>query len=97
MCADGIVIDIHPQAFEVERAGVACNVTFNPHRRRITDPVMLGPEWTTDKTYGKSRTRLCFANASHEAIRAGIATLAEVCRAEFGVPNRIANVERARA
>jgi hypothetical protein len=48
--------------------------------------------------YGKSRTRLCFANPSHEAIRAGVATLAEVCRREFGVPDRIANVEqRARA
>ena len=65
---------------------LAAGVAINP-----------GPEWSTDKAYGKSRTRLCFANASHEAIRAGIATLAEVCRAEFGVPNRIANVERARA
>ena len=27
----------------------------------------------------------------------GVAALAEVCRREFGVPNRIANVERARA
>ena len=62
---------------------LAAGVAINP-----------GPEWATDKTYGKSRTRLCFANASHEAIRAGIATLAEVCRREFGVPNRIANVER---
>jgi 2-aminoadipate transaminase len=56
-----------------------------------------GPEWTTDKAYGKSRMRLCFANPSHEAIRAGVAALAEVCRREFGVPNRIANVERVRA
>jgi len=56
-----------------------------------------GPEWSTDKAYGKSRTRLCFANPSHEDIRQGVATLAEVCRREFGVPNRIANVERARA
>jgi 2-aminoadipate transaminase len=65
---------------------LAAGVAINP-----------GPEWSTDKSYGKSRTRLCFANASHEAIRAGIATLAEVCRREFGVPNRSANVERARA
>jgi 2-aminoadipate transaminase len=65
---------------------LAAGVAINP-----------GPEWATDKSYGKSRTRLCFANASHEAIRAGIATLAEVCRREFGVPNRIANVERVRA
>jgi 2-aminoadipate transaminase len=65
---------------------LAAGVAINP-----------GPEWTTDKAYGKSRTRLCFANPSHEAIRAGVATLAEVCRREFGVPNRIANVEQARA
>ncbi len=65
---------------------LAAGVAINP-----------GPEWTTDKAYGRSRTRLCFANPSHEAIRAGIAALAEVCRREFGVPNRIANVERARA
>ncbi len=65
---------------------LAAGVAINP-----------GPEWSTDKSYGRSRTRLCFANPSHEAIRAGIATLAEVCRREFGVPNRIANVEKARA
>jgi 2-aminoadipate transaminase len=55
------------------------------------------PEWSTDKAHGRSRTRLCFANPSHDDIRAGVATLAEVCRREFGVPNRIANVERVRA
>jgi 2-aminoadipate transaminase len=65
---------------------LAAGVAINP-----------GPEWVTDKAYGKSRTRLCFANPSHEAICAGIAVLAEVCRREFGVPARIANVERARA
>jgi 2-aminoadipate transaminase len=63
------------------QAALAAGVAINP-----------GPEWATDKAYGKSRMRLCFANPSHEAIRAGIATLAEVCRREFGVPNRIANV-----
>ena len=65
---------------------LAAGVAINP-----------GPEWSTDKAYGKSRTRLCFANPSHDAIRAGVAALAEVCRREFGVPDRIANVERARA
>src|SRR5271156_1122377 len=65
---------------------LAAGVAINP-----------GPEWATVKAYGKSRTRLCFANASHDAIRAGVATLAEVCRREFGVPARIANVEQARA
>jgi 2-aminoadipate transaminase len=53
-----------------------------------------GPEWSTDKAYGKSRMRLCFASPSHDEIRQGVAALAEVCRREFGVPARIANVER---
>jgi 2-aminoadipate transaminase len=65
---------------------LAAGVAINP-----------GPEWTTDKSYGKSRMRLCFASPSHEEIRAGVAALAEVCRREFGVPERIGNVERARA
>jgi len=56
-----------------------------------------GPEWSTDKSYSKSRMRLCFASPSHEAIRQGVAALADVCRREFGVPARSGNVERARA
>jgi len=40
---------------------------------------------------------LCFDNPSHETIRSNVAALAEVCRREFGVPSRIANVERAQA
>ena len=64
---------------------LAAGVAINP-----------GPEWATDKSYGKSRARLCFANPSHEEIRLGVAALAEVCRREFGVPNRIANVTQAR-
>ena len=38
--------------------------------------------------------RLCFASPSHDEIREGVAKLAEVCRKEFGVPARIANVRR---
>jgi 2-aminoadipate transaminase len=64
-------------------AALASGVSINP-----------GPEWSTDKAYGKSRLRLCFANPSHEAIRQGVATLAEVCQREFGVPVRSANVEQ---
>ena len=33
-------------------------------------------------------------NTSHEAIPAGVATLAEICRREFGVPDRLANVQQ---
>ena len=54
-----------------------------------------GPEWSINKPHSQSRLRLCFASPSHEDIRQGVATLAEICRKEFGVPARIANVERA--
>src|SRR6267154_2100314 len=65
-------------------AALAAGVALNP-----------GPEWSTDKAHGKSRMRLCFAHPSHDTIRAGVAALAEVCRKEFGVPARSANVEQA--
>jgi 2-aminoadipate transaminase len=78
-----------PDAVDTVRlaqAALAAGIALNP-----------GPEWVTDKSYGKSRLRLCFANPSHGAIRAGVAALAEVCRREFGVPARIANVEQGAA
>jgi 2-aminoadipate transaminase len=65
------------------QAALAAGVAINP-----------GPEWSTDKAYAGSRLRLCFASPSHEQIREGVAMLAEVCRKEFGVPARIANVEK---
>jgi 2-aminoadipate transaminase len=67
------------------QAALAAGVAINP-----------GPEWSTDKAYGRSRLRLCFASPSHEEIREGIAVLAEVCRREFGVPERSGNIERAK-
>lgn len=67
------------------QAALAAGVAINP-----------GPEWSTDKAYAGSRLRLCFASPSHDEIREGVAVLAEVCRREFGVPERSANVERAR-
>jgi hypothetical protein len=48
VCADGITVHIHPQAFEVERGTVSCHMTLDPHCRRVADPVMLRAEWTTD-------------------------------------------------
>ena len=79
-----------PDVVDTQRlytAALAAGVAINP-----------GAEWSTDAAHGKSRMRLCFANPSPEAIRAGVAALAEVCRREFGVPDRIANVQqRARA
>jgi 2-aminoadipate transaminase len=68
---------------QLAKASLAAGVSINP-----------GPEWSTDKGHGRSRLRLCFANPSHDAIRHGVAALAEVCRREFGVPSRIANVEQ---
>jgi len=65
------------------QSALAAGVAINP-----------GPEWSTDKGYSKSRLRLCFASPSTEQIREGIAVLAEICRREFGVPARIANVEK---
>jgi len=53
-----------------------------------------GPEGSVDKSHSKSRMRLCFASPTHDEIRKGIATLAEVCHREFGVPTRISNVKR---
>jgi 2-aminoadipate transaminase len=41
--------------------------------------------------------RLCFASPSHEQIKEGVAKLAEICRKEFGVPERSANVEKRQA
>ncbi|HEY3893483.1 MAG TPA: PLP-dependent aminotransferase family protein [Bradyrhizobium sp.] len=65
------------------QAALAAGVAINP-----------GPEWCTDKAYAGSRLRLCFASPSHQQIREGIAVLAEVCRREFGVPARSANIEK---
>ena len=65
------------------QAALAAGVAINP-----------GPEWSVDKAYAASRLRLCFASPSHQEIREGVALLADVCRREFGVPERSANVEK---
>jgi 2-aminoadipate transaminase len=63
------------------QAALKAGVAINP-----------GPEWSTDADHAESRMRLCFANLTKEQIREGVATLADVCRTQFGVPARIANV-----
>jgi 2-aminoadipate transaminase len=68
---------------KLAQAALAAGVAINP-----------GPEWSADAAYGKSRLRLCFAHPSPETLRQGVAALADVCRREFGVPTRSANVER---
>jgi 2-aminoadipate transaminase len=71
---------------KLAQAALAAGVAINP-----------GPEWSTDKTHSQSRMRLCFASPSANAIREGVATLAQACRREFGVPARSANVDEARS
>src|SRR5439155_22663785 len=66
---------------KLNAAALAAGVAINP-----------GPDWSSDAGYGRSRMRLCFASPSVEDIRNGVAILADVCRKEFGVPARIANV-----
>jgi 2-aminoadipate transaminase len=66
------------------QAALAAGVAINP-----------GPEWSTNKGSAGCRLRLCFASPSEQQIREGVAVLADVCRKEFGVPVRIANVKHA--
>ena len=73
----------HVDTLKLYQAALAAGVAINP-----------GPEWSTDKAYAGSRLRLCFASPSHDQIREGVAVLADVCRREFGVPPRSANVEK---
>lgn len=68
---------------KLAQAALAAGVSLNP-----------GPEWSTNKAYAKNRLRLCFANPDPETIKQGVAVLAEVCRREFGVPLRSANVDK---
>ena len=72
----------HVDTARLAQAALAEGITLNP-----------GPDGSTDKAFSKSRLRLCFALPDHETIRAGVAALADVCRREFGVPARSANVE----
>ena len=70
--------------------------TLKLYQAALKDGVSInpGPEWSTDKAHSKSRLRLCFASPTHQEIREGIAVLADVCRREFGVPLRSANVAK---
>jgi 2-aminoadipate transaminase len=47
-----------------------------------------GAEWMTDAEAGRRRMRVCFAHPSEQALREGIARLADICHREFGVPVR---------
>jgi 2-aminoadipate transaminase len=73
--------------------------TMKLYQAALKEGVAINPgtEWSTDVKHSGSRLRICFASPTHQQIREGIAILADVCRREFGVPARSANVERARA
>jgi len=66
------------------QVAAAEGITFNP-----------GPEWSTDAEPARSSLRICFANPSHDNLRAGVAKLAEICARETGIPSRIANIGQA--
>ncbi|WP_424629436.1 PLP-dependent aminotransferase family protein [Bradyrhizobium sp. SYSU BS000235] len=71
--------------------------TMKLYQQALASGIAINPgtEWSTNKPHSTSRLRLCFASPSVQEIRDGVAALAEVCRREFGVPSRSANVERA--
>lgn len=52
-----------------------------------------GPEWSLG-TDADDWIRICYANPPIETIRAGIGKLADICHAEFGVPEISGNVRR---
>jgi 2-aminoadipate transaminase len=72
-------------AMRLSQAAQKAGVSINP-----------GPEWSVDQHHAHSRIRICFASPTHQDIRDGIALLADICRTEFGVPERIANVAQAK-
>ena len=67
------------------QAALAAGVAINP-----------GPEWSTDRAIPGAACGCASPAPRTPQIREGIAVLADVCRREFGVPVRIANVEKAR-
>ncbi len=85
--AGGIYLWIKlPEVVDTQKlavAAAAAGVALNP-----------GPEWSVNKPYAKNRMRLCFANPDAQTIKEGVAVLAEVCRKEFGVPLRSANIDK---
>lgn len=52
-----------------------------------------GVEWSV-APHANRAIRICFATPSHDDLRSGVARLAEICHAEFGVPARSANQQR---
>jgi len=59
----------------------------------LKDGVAINPgnEWSINKS-GRHKMRLCFGNPSIKEIDEGIKRLAIICRKEFGIPTKIANL-----
>ena len=75
-----------PQAVdttELARIAAEEGVAINP-----------GAEWSIEGDSARRSLRICYANPSAESIREGVGKLAEICNRAFGVPARIANVDR---
>lgn len=75
-----------PEGVDTDRlyaAALAGGVEINP-----------GSQWAVDGAANRRRMRLCFGHPSVENIREGVAKLADICFAEFGVPVRSGNVGR---
>ncbi|WP_306004781.1 aminotransferase-like domain-containing protein [Aquicoccus porphyridii] len=53
-----------------------------------------GSQWTVNSDQNRHRMRLCFGHPPLPMIRDGIAKLAEICHAEFGLPLRSGNIAR---
>ena len=65
------------------QAALQHGIEFNP-----------GSQWTVNGAENRHRLRICFGHPSLDTIKDGIAKLADVCFAEFGVPVRSGNLDR---
>ena len=80
---------VHDRAWRREAA------LGDPDLVRWSGPALGAPtRLASFPSVARSRLRLCFANPEPETIRKGVEVLADVCRREFGVPLRSANVEK---
>ena len=70
--------------------------TMRLYEAALIEGVAINPgaEWMADPAAGKHRLRLCYASATLEEIREGVAKLADICHRETGIPIRSGNVGR---
>lgn len=86
--------------FEMPKGGIFIWISL-PHQidttilaaAAIEHGVALNPgaDWTVDGENNRHRMRLCFGHPDEQTIREGVAKLAEICHARFGVPERGSN------